>query len=187
MLCPVHCAYSSVLPHSSYACTCSVHCRCLHLPCPYICALCHCQCTSSVRHACCFRRLLSLYVRKFLHYTPCSFSFSRLCPTSTVPRLTRLTHAGRGTPLRACHFYVCLFLPFLFLTWSPQSREVFKSKMMRSFTLSPVLPSLSFDPYLIWATWRLRGWHKAAHTGTSDHFCGTPKCNWWGESALVWR
>ena len=93
----------------------------------------------------------------------------------------------RGTPLRACHFYVCLFLPFLFLTWSPQSREVFKSKMMRSFTLSPVLPSLSFDPYLIWATWWLRGWHKAAHTGTSDHFCGTPKCNWWGESALVWR
>jgi len=103
MLCPVHCACSSALPHS--ACTCSVHCCCLRLPFPYMHALCHCPCTSSVRHACCFRCLLSLYVRKYSHYTPCSFSLCCLCLTSTVPRLTRLTHEGRGTPLRACYVY----------------------------------------------------------------------------------
>jgi len=104
MLCPVHCACSSALPHS--ACTCSVHCRCLHLLCPYMRALCHCPCTPCVRHVYCFRCLVLLYVRKYSHYTPRSFSLCRLCPTSTVPRLTRLTHAGRGTPLRACH--ICL-------------------------------------------------------------------------------
>jgi len=103
MLCTVHCACSSALPQSAY--TCSVHCRCLHLPCPYMRALFHCPCTSSVCHACCFRCLSLLYVREYSHYTPCSFSLCRLCPTSTVPRLTRLTHAGRGTPLRACHVY----------------------------------------------------------------------------------
>jgi len=110
MLYPVHCACSSALPHSTY--NCSLHCCCLHLPCPYIHALCHCPCTSSVRHACCFWRLLSLYVRKYSHNTPCFFSLCRLCPTSTVPSLTRLTHAGRGTPLRTCHVYprVCVRL-----------------------------------------------------------------------------
>ena len=33
-------------------------------------------------------------------------SLSLFCPTSTVSRLTRLMHAGRGTPLGACH--VCI-------------------------------------------------------------------------------
>jgi len=113
MLCPVHCACFSALPHS--ACTCSVHCHCLHLPCPYMRALCHCPCTSSVHHTCCFWCLLSVYVRRYFHYTPCYSSLCRLCPTSTVPRLTRLTHAGNST-LRVsclsacvlCVAYVCL-------------------------------------------------------------------------------
>jgi len=112
ILCPVHCACSSVLPHSAR--TCSVHCLFLHLPYPYMRVLCHCPCTSSVCHACCFQCLFSVYVRKYSHYTPCSFSLCCLYPTSTVPCLTslRITHAGRGTApprmscLSAC---VCAF------------------------------------------------------------------------------
>jgi len=72
MLCSVHCACCIALPHC--ACTCSVCCPCLRLPCPYLRALGHCACSCSVRHACCFRRLLSLYMQKYSHYTPCPFS-----------------------------------------------------------------------------------------------------------------
>jgi len=44
-------------------------------------------------------------------------SLSLLCPTPTVCPLTRLTHAGRGPPLRTCHVcirvYVCACVHFM--------------------------------------------------------------------------
>jgi len=49
-----------------------------------------------------------LYVRKYFHDTPCPPSLSLFCPTSTVSPLTRLTQAGRGTPLRVCHVCICV-------------------------------------------------------------------------------
>jgi len=58
-------------------------------------ALRHCTCTCSVRHACCFRWLLSLYVRKYSHHTPFSLS---LLPNLHCFPLTWLTHSGRGNP-----------------------------------------------------------------------------------------
>jgi len=77
----------------------------IHAPCT---RLTHCACTCSVRHACCFRWFLSLYVMKYSHYTPRPRSLSLSCPTSTPPPLPRLTHPGGGSPLPACHVCICV-------------------------------------------------------------------------------
>jgi len=38
--------------------------------------------------------------------TPHALSLSLFCPTLTVCPISRLTHAWRGPPLRACHVYI---------------------------------------------------------------------------------
>ena len=105
MLCSVHCACSTALPH--YACTCSVCCPCLRLPCPYLRALRHCACTCSVRHACCFSVVVITDGNTLTtpHAPP---SLSLLCPNLTFSLLTRLTHAGRGTPLLSSLLCICV-------------------------------------------------------------------------------
>ena len=60
--------------------------------------LCRCPCTSSVRHTYCFRCLLSMYVRKYSHYTPYPFSLSLPPNLHCLPRYQNDERGERYSP-----------------------------------------------------------------------------------------
>jgi len=63
----------------------------------------HCACTCPVRHACCFWWLISLYVRKYSHYTLWPFSLSIMYNLHSLP--SSQTHArgeGQSPPRVSC-------------------------------------------------------------------------------------
>jgi len=80
----------------------------------------HCACTCYVRHVRCLWWLLSLYVRKYSHYTPPPFSLSSSQPPPSAPYQADARGEG-SSPLRvscvypracvcvrACHVCVCM-------------------------------------------------------------------------------
>jgi len=67
-----------------------------------------CACTCSVRHACCFQWLLSLYVRKYSHCTPRPpFSLSLLPSPHCLPPYQADTRGEGYYPPRVS----CVYLP----------------------------------------------------------------------------
>jgi len=80
-----------------------------------------CACTCLVRHVRCFQWLLSLFVRKYSHYTPCSFSLFLLPNLLCLPPYQADTRREASSPprvlcvyprgcvrVRACHVCVCV-------------------------------------------------------------------------------
>jgi len=103
---PDTCLLVPCLCHVRSVCTRLPRHRATHLPTP-------CACPTLLV-------VLAMYVMPALfcgHYycmcrntltIPHALSLSLFCPTLTVCPITRLTHAWRGPPLRACHAYICV-------------------------------------------------------------------------------
>ena len=78
--------------------------RAIHMPTPCACSTLHIVLAMYVMPAF-FSGCYYCMCRNTLT-TPHALSLPLFCPTLTVCPITRLTHAWRGPPLRACHVYI---------------------------------------------------------------------------------